>query len=173
MVTHDQEEAMTMSSRLAVMDVGRILQVGTPSEIYEYPGNRFIAGFIGAVNLFEGRVVSCEEELLVIQSDDAPGEIVMYHTNPLAVGTPDTVALRPEKIRVLDAPPRDDRNWVQGTVREIGYLGDVSIYHVGTRQNRTVQVQVTNRAQRTAGPLTWDDSVYLGWDNDAGVVLTA
>jgi putrescine transport system ATP-binding protein len=173
MVTHDQEEAMTMSSRLAVMDAGRILQVGTPSEIYEYPGSRFVAGFIGAVNLFEGRVISCEDELVTIQSDDAPGEIVMYHAHPLAVGTPVTVALRPEKLRVLEAPPRDDRNWIQGTVREIGYLGDVSIYHVGTDRNRTVQVQVTNRARRTAGPLTWDDSVVLGWDTDAGLVLTA
>jgi len=173
MVTHDQEEAMTMSSRLAVMDAGRILQVGTPSEIYEYPVSRFVAGFIGAVNLFEGRVVTAEEDRVVIQSDDTPGEIVMYHAHPLAIGTPVTVALRPEKLRVMDEPPSDDRNWIQGTVREIGYLGDVSIYHVGTDRNRTVQVQVTNRARRTAGPLTWDDSVFLGWDTDAGVVLTA
>lgn len=174
MVTHDQEEAMTMSTRLAIMDSGRILQVGTPAEVYEYPASRFVAEFIGAVNLFEGRVVGTEEEdLLVIQSEATGGDIVMYHASPLAVGTPVAVALRPEKIRVLDGPPRDDHNWVRGTVREIGYLGDVSIYHVGTEQGRTVQVQVTNRGRRTAGPLTWDDTVCLGWDNEAGVVLPA
>ena len=173
MVTHDQEEAMTMSSRLAVMNAGRILQLGTPSEIYEYPGSRFVAGFIGAVNLFEGRVASCEDERVVIHSDDTVNDMVMYHAHPLAIGTPVSVALRPEKLRVLESPPPDGHNWIQGTVREIAYLGDVSIYHVGTEQNRMVQVQVTNRARRTAGPLTWDDQVLLGWDTDAGVVLTA
>jgi putrescine transport system ATP-binding protein len=175
MVTHDQEEAMTMSTRIAVMDVGRILQVGTPSEVYEYPGSRFVAEFIGAVNLFEGRVVGSEEEaeLVIVQSDFAPGDIAMYHAQPLAIGTPVAVALRPEKIRVLEGPPADGRNWVRGTVREIGYLGDVSIYHVGTEQGMTVQVQVTNRGRRTAGPLTWDDTVVLGWDDEAGVVLPA
>lgn len=164
---------MTMSSRLAVMNAGRILQLGTPSEIYEYPGSRFVAGFIGAVNLFEGRVASCEDERVVIHSDDTVNDMVMYHAHPLAIGTPVSVALRPEKLRVLESPPPDGHNWIQGTVREIAYLGDVSIYHVGTEQNRMVQVQVTNRARRTAGPLTWDDQVLLGWDTDAGVVLTA
>lgn len=166
---------MTMSTRIAVMDVGRILQVGTPSEVYEYPGSRFVAEFIGAANLFEGRVVGSEEEaeLVIVQSDAAPGDIAMYHAQPLAIGTPVAVALRPEKIRVLDAPPADGRNWVSGKVREIGYLGDVSIYHVGTEQGMTVQVQVTNRGRRTAGPLTWDDTVVLGWDDEAGVVLPA
>lgn len=173
MVTHDQEEAMTMSSRLAVMDAGRILQIGTPSEIYEYPGNRFVAEFIGAVNLFEGRVAGSEGDLLIIQSDAAPGEIVLYHAHPLTIGTPVAVALRPEKLRVLNGPPADDRNWVRGQVREIGYLGDVSVYHVGSEQGMTVQVQVTNRARRTAGPLTWDDTVCLGWDTESGVVIPA
>ncbi|MFW5453122.1 ABC transporter ATP-binding protein [Thioalkalivibrio sulfidiphilus] len=173
MVTHDQEEAMTMSTRLAIMDAGRILQVGTPGEIYEYPGSRFVAEFIGAANVFEGRVVEAQDELLVIQSDATGGEIAMYHAQPLTVGTPVSVALRPEKLRVVEAPPADGRNWVRGRVREIGYLGDVSIYHVATEQGQTVQVQVTNRARRTAGPLTWDDTVCLAWDTEAGVVLTA
>ena len=171
MVTHDQEEAMTMSSRLAVMDAGRILQVGTPSEIYEYPGSRFVAEFIGAVNLFEGRVVGSEDDRVIIQADATAGDIVLYHAHPLAIGTPVAVALRPEKLRLLEGPPPDDRNWVRGKVREIGYLGDVSVYHVGTEQGMTIQVQVTNRARRTAGPLTWDDTVHLGWDYEAGVVL--
>jgi len=171
MVTHDQEEAMTMSSRLAVMDAGRILQVGTPSEIYEYPGSRFVAEFIGAVNLLEGRVVGSEDDRVIIQTDAAAGDIVLYHAHPLAIGTPVAVALRPEKLRLLEGPPADDRNWVRGKVREIGYLGDVSVYHVGTEQGITIQVQVTNRARRTAGPLTWDDTVHLGWDSEAGVVL--
>jgi putrescine transport system ATP-binding protein len=173
MVTHDQEEAMTMSTRLAVMDAGRILQVGTPSEVYEYPANRFVAEFIGAANLFDGRVASTDGNRVTIQSEGAPSDIVMHHPQPLAIGTPVTVALRPEKIRLLDEPPQEDVNWIRGTVREIGYLGDVSIYHVGTEGGLTVQVQVTNRGRRTSGPLTWDDVVCLGWDADSGVVLPA
>ena len=181
MVTHDQEEAMTMSSRLAVMDAGRILQVGTPSEVYEYPANRFVAEFIGAVNLFEGRVAGIDEteETLLIHSEAVPGGLVIYHAQPLAIGTPVAVALRPEKIRVIEQPPEPSEapNCLQGIVREIAYLGDVSIYHVGTKNGMTVQVQVTNRMRHTAGPLntagplTWDDEVWLGWDTVAGVVL--
>ncbi|WP_006786835.1 ABC transporter ATP-binding protein [Thiorhodospira sibirica] len=174
MVTHDQEEAMTMSTRLAVMEAGRILQIGTPSEVYEYPASRFVAEFIGAANLFEGRVEGYDEaaELLTIHTEAAAQHITLYHPTPLAVGTPVAVALRPEKIHVAAQIPNPDTNWVRGTVKEIGYLGDVSIYHVRTEQGSTVQVQVTNLARRTAGPLTWDDEVLLAWDEDAGVVLT-
>ncbi|MDX9768390.1 MAG: polyamine ABC transporter ATP-binding protein [Ectothiorhodospiraceae bacterium] len=173
MVTHDQEEAMTMSTRIAVMDAGRILQVGTPGEIYEYPGNRFVAEFIGAVNVFEGRVAEPLEEQLIIQSPQADGELLMDHAAPLTVGTPVAVAIRPEKIRVIEQEPADGRNWVRGVVKEIGYLGDVSIYHVRTEHGKVVQVQVTNLARRTAPPLTWDQEVLLGWASDAGVVLPA
>jgi putrescine transport system ATP-binding protein len=171
MVTHDQEEAMTMSTRLAVMDAGRILQVGTPTEVYEYPANRPVAEFIGAVNLFEGRVAGAEDGRLVIHSPATPGELLMDHAQPLAAGTPVAIAIRPEKIHLLQEPPADGRNWVRGSVREIGYLGDVSIYHVETGPGRRVQVQVTNRSRQTFGPLTWDDEVCLGWRPESGVVL--
>lgn len=172
MVTHDQEEAMTMSSRLAIMEAGRILQVGTPSEVYEYPATRFVAEFIGAANIFEGRVAEmAADDLLCIHSEAVPHPLWLHHSQPLAIGTPVAVALRPEKIRVLDAPCTAQSNCLQGIVHEIAYLGDVSIYHVRTPSGMNVQVQVTNRTRHTAGPLTWDDSVWLGWDPQAGVVL--
>lgn len=174
MVTHDQEEAMTMSTRLAVMDAGRILQVGTPSEVYEYPGNRLVAEFIGATNLFDGRVSQwLGDNRIRVQTEVSEREMELQHTQPLAVGTPVTVALRPEKIRIVDFAPPESRNVLTGHVSEIAYLGDVSIYHVTVSSGHRVLVQMTNRRREAAGTLTWDDSVILEWDPGAGVVLTA
>jgi putrescine transport system ATP-binding protein len=174
MVTHDQEEAMTMSTRLAVMDSGRILQVGTPSEVYEYPGSRLVAEFIGATNLFDGRVSEwLGGNRVRIQTEVSEREIELQHAQPLAVGTPVTVALRPEKIRIVENVQPESRNVLTGRVSEIAYLGDVSIYHVTVASGHRVLVQMTNRRREAAGTLTWDDSVTLEWDPGAGLVLTA
>jgi putrescine transport system ATP-binding protein len=173
MVTHDQEEAMTMSTRVAVMEAGRILQVGTPASVYEYPAARFVAEFIGSVNVFEGRVLACEDEHVVIRSEDTGCALRVAHAQPLSAGTPVAVAVRPEKVRVLAEPLVVEHNQVRGVVAEIGYLGDVSIYHVRLSSGKLVQAQLTNLGRLTESPLTWDQEVYLTWEPASAVLLPA
>ena len=173
MVTHDQEEAMTMSTRIAVMDAGRLLQIGAPSDLYEYPANRFVAEFIGTANIFEGRVLASEGRTLAIHSNDACCDLRIDHGQPLAVGTPVAVAIRPEKMRLGEIPTDGSYNQVQGVVAEIGYLGDVSIYHVRLPSGRMVQIQLTNLERMNRAQLTWDQQVYLSWESSSGMVLTA
>jgi putrescine transport system ATP-binding protein len=181
-VTHDQEEAMTMSTRIAVMDRGRIAQVGTPTEIYEYPDSRFTARFIGQVNLFEGRVAESQPDHLLIHSDEAGCDLYINHGAAMPVGTAVCVAVRPEKIAVDKVPPPAGvtRNATRGRVREIAYLGDVSIYLVelsddaprGTPEGTMMRVTVPNVVRRSDLPVSWGDEVYLSWQPTAGVVLT-
>jgi putrescine transport system ATP-binding protein len=174
MVTHDQEEAMTMSSRIAVMDAGRIVQVSTPAALYEYPATRFVAEFIGAVNLFEGRISAQGDSTgtVRVQCDAFGGEIVARHADPLPVGTSVSVAVRPEKIDVHEQPPQAE-NVAVGKVSEIAYLGDVSIYQVTTANGAVIRVQETH-AQRSSEPhYDWDDTLYLSWDAASAVVLPA
>ncbi|CAO3404032.1 polyamine ABC transporter ATP-binding protein [Azospirillum sp. 11R-A] len=177
-VTHDQEEAMTMSSRIAVMNHGVIAQVGTPTEIYEYPHNRFVAEFIGSINMFDGRVVSTEGDQVLVASEEAGCELLIAHATPAPAGSPVSVAIRPEKIALSKEPPagaptgEGGRNTTTGIVREIAYLGDVSIYLVQLPTGKTVRVTAPNVTRRTEMPITWEDEVTLTWRPFAGVVLT-
>ena len=171
MVTHDQEEAMTVSSRIAVMEAGRIEQVGTPTSIYEYPASRHVAEFIGAVNTIEGRVVTQEGERLVIRSESLGCDLTMNHNQPLPEGTRVTVALRPEKLLASEQAPAADTNAVKGVITDVAYLGDVSIYLVRLPTGQQMRVQLTNIARLTQSPLTWDQEVYLSWVPDSGVVF--
>ena len=171
MVTHDQEEAMTMSTRMAVMNEGRIRQIGTPSELYEFPSNRFVAGFIGAVNQFEGRVIEQDGELLTIHSDTAHAELRVRTQQAVAPGTPVVVAVRPEKVRIVAEPLQAGENLLSGRVEEIAYLGDVSIYHVRVPGGALVEAQLTNRARRAAAPLTWGDQAWITWNSDDALAL--
>ncbi len=172
MVTHDQEEAMTMASRVAVMDAGRIVQVSTPAALYEYPANRFVAEFIGAVNLIEGRVAEQNGEDVRVSCPKLGHDIMARHRDPLPVGTEVSVAVRPEKIDVHEQPPLHLNNVTQGKVVEIAYLGDVSIYHVQTESGLVIRVQETH-IQRTSDPhYNWGDSLYLTWDASSAIVLT-
>ncbi len=170
MVTHDQEEAMTMSTRIAVMNEGRIRQVGTPTEVYEYPANRFVAGFIGALNQFEGRALEQEGGLLRVRVEGAGADLRVYCAQEVAPGTPVVVAVRPEKVAVTaQALPGD--NDLSGIVEEIAYLGDVSIYHVRVAGGVLVEAQLTNRARRGTAPLTWGDTAWLAWSADDALAL--
>ncbi|CAO3430681.1 ABC transporter ATP-binding protein [Azospirillum endophyticum] len=177
-VTHDQEEAMTMSSRIAVMNHGVIAQVGTPTEIYEYPHSRFVAEFIGSINMFDGRVVSSEGDQVLVASEEAGCELLIAHATPAPAGSPVSVAIRPEKIALSKEPVAgngsggDSRNQTTGIVREIAYLGDVSIYLVQLPTGKTVRVTAPNVTRRTEMPITWEDEVTLTWRPFAGVVLT-
>ncbi|HEY1075597.1 MAG TPA: ABC transporter ATP-binding protein, partial [Fontimonas sp.] len=172
MVTHDQEEAMTMSSRIAVMDAGRIAQLSTPAALYEYPASKFVAEFIGGINLFEGRVLAHDEAtgLAQVQCDKLGATLLARHADPIAVGTAVNVAVRPEKIDVHEQAPQAD-NVVSGKVRDIAYLGDVSIYHVQTAAGASVSVQETHVERSSAPHYEWDTSLWLSWPAAAAVVL--
>jgi len=172
MGTHDQEEAMPMSTRIAVMDAGRILQVATPATVYEFPADRFVVEFIGSVNMFEGRVAEPTQEGLLVRSADACCELWLQHAQPVAVGTPVVVALRPEKVQLSVEPLVPGPNRITGVVTEIGYLGDVSIYHVRLPNGKVVQAQVTNWERLTQSPVTWDQQVYLSWEPSSGIALS-
>ena len=172
-VTHDQEEAMTMSSRIALMQQGRVEQVDPPRHLYEFPATRYAADFIGLVNLFEGHVVDQVDDQVRIQSDELGGELLVHHSHPLVVGMSVTVALRPEKIQLLSARDAAKPNQLQGQIREIAYLGDVSIYHVELASGKRVQFTQSNVQALAEQPLTWDDQVILGWQANSCGVLTA
>ncbi|MEJ5207727.1 ABC transporter ATP-binding protein [Denitratimonas sp. CY0512] len=172
LVTHDQEEAMTMASRLAVMNAGMIEQVSTPAGLYEYPATRFVAEFIGSTNLIEGRIASQNEEAGTVQvyCDVLDAEIQARHADPLPVGTPVTISVRPEKIDVHEAPPQAD-NVAVGQVVEIAYLGDVSIYQVKTASGAVLRVQETHVERSSEPHYDWDDTLYLSWSAASAVVL--
>ncbi|MBR9970919.1 ABC transporter ATP-binding protein [Magnetospirillum sp. J10] len=169
MVTHDQEEAMTMSTRIAVMDAGRILQVGRPHEIYEYPTSRMVADFIGTANFFAGTVESAANGLVTFRA--AGIEAPLTVAGALAPGSAAAVMVRPEKILMGREAPAGAANSVSGMIKEIAYLGDVSIYHV--RLDSGVMIMVTNANLRhSAEPaVTWEDRVHLSWHPGNAVVL--
>jgi putrescine transport system ATP-binding protein len=168
-VTHDQEEAMTMSSRIAVMHEGRIRQVDIPSGIYEYPNCRFVAEFVGSINLFAGKVVDCEDGNVVIEGN-AGVQYRMRSSHPMATGLHVIVAVRPEKIRLIkdiaNAPNR-----IRGKVQDIAYLGDVSIFHFKLDSGQKVQMTLANTRPITDQTLTWGEEAVLEWDANGGVVL--
>ena len=174
MVTHDQEEAMTMSSRIAVMDAGRIVQVSTPAALYEYPSTRFVAEFIGGINLFEGRVLSqdLERGLVRVQCDDLESPILARHADFVPEGTAVSVAVRPEKIDVHESRPQAD-NVAVGKVRDIAYLGDVSIYQVETEAGAIVRVQETHVARSSEPHYDWGETLWLSGPASGAVVLTS
>jgi len=170
-VTHDQEEAMTMADRIAVMDHGRIIQVATPSEIYEQPNSRYVADFVGDVNIIEGKVAGLADG--VLQLETPHGRIEANFDGSLENGATAWFAIRPEKMRLsLKQPEASAANCVAGEVWDIAYLGDMSIYHIhlGDDLNlKSAQANVTRLIER---PITWEDKVWLSWDRDAGIVLT-
>jgi putrescine transport system ATP-binding protein len=171
-VTHDQQEAMTVADRIAVMDRGRLIQVATPQEIYERPNSRWVADFIGDVNLIEGRVLEVNASGTVVASDAAGRLHALSHADV----KPDDVvwvALRPEKVRIAHAPPSTEgENCVAGQVTDIGYLGDLSIYKVRLDNGTVMKTAVANVTRLLERPIGWDDRVWLSWAPEAAMVLT-
>jgi putrescine transport system ATP-binding protein len=170
-VTHDQEEAMTLASRIGVMNQGEIVQAGTPSEIYEFPSSKFVADFIGSVNIFEGKLLEDEPEYVRIGSPELGGTIYVSHGISAAPEATVWAAVRPEKIFMTTAPPEHTDNVVRGTVQDIAYLGDLSIYLVKLPTGKVVRVTQPNTS-RHAEAITWDQLVYLSWDSSSPVVVT-
>ncbi|AOJ01948.1 MULTISPECIES: ABC transporter ATP-binding protein [Burkholderia] len=173
MVTHDQEEAMTMASRLAVMSEGQIVQIGTPHEVYEYPNCRFSAEFIGSTNLFEGTTVEDEPDHVFIESPDLPCRLYVNHgiTGPL--GMPVTVSVRPERIALTRKPADGTYNWGHGVVTNVAYMGGYSLYHVKLDSGKTVIANVSSLAIADLDSPGWGDEIYVRWSAAAGVVLTS
>jgi putrescine transport system ATP-binding protein len=168
-VTHDREEAMTLADRIAVMDQGEIVQVATPAEIYEQPRSRFIADFIGDVNLIEGGLASIEPGRAVIES--AAGRLIAADPGEARAGRPICLAVRPEKVRISRERPADAANCLAGQVVDVGYLGDVSTYRVRLRSGVVMKATATNLTRLVQRPIGWDDQVWLSWPPDAGIVL--
>lgn len=172
-VTHDQEEAMTLSTRTAVMNEGKIIQVGEPQEIYEFPRNRFVADFIGSVNMFEGCVSKDNPDKVEIDSKEAGIKINVSHGVSCTINQKIWFAIRPEKLEISSKKPNKRKNIISGIVEDIAYLGGQSVYLVRLKTNKLVRVVRINRDRGTEAPITWDQTVYLTWGSTAGIVLTS
>ena len=173
-VTHDQEEAMTLATRIGVMNHGEIVQIGTPSDIYEYPGSRFVADFIGSVNMFEGRIIEDEPDYVRVASKELGATFHVGHGVSAAPDATVWVALRPEKIVLTrERPEGEGDNRVEGIVAEVAYRGDQSIYLVTLASGRQMRVTQPNTLRQGAGDrVRWDDRVWLSWDSSSPVVVT-
>ncbi|MDY1034943.1 ABC transporter ATP-binding protein [Stenotrophomonas sp. CFBP8980] len=173
MVTHDQEEAMTMATRVAVMDAGWIQQVGKPEDVYEQPANRFVAGFIGSVNSFEGVIDEDLPEYVTVRSPAFPAPIYIGHGITCYEGQPVAFAVRPEKIMIGKDEPEGHTNKAQGVIEDIAYFGSHSVYHVRLPSGARVMANFANSQRWASDGLTWGDEVWVHWRDNDGVVLTS
>jgi putrescine transport system ATP-binding protein len=171
-VTHDQEEAMTMADRIAILDKGEVVQVATPAEIYEAPGSRFVADFVGTVNLIEGEMRGRENG--VARIEDGRGLTILTEDDgDAAAGDRVWFAIRPEKLKVSAAKPdTTDSNAAEGEIYDIAYLGDMTIFHIRLDDGRIVKASTMNSARVSDEMLTWHDRAWISFRPDAGVVLT-
>ncbi|MCZ8258075.1 MAG: polyamine ABC transporter ATP-binding protein [Polaromonas sp.] len=170
MVTHDQEEAMAMASRIAVMSHGRVLQVGTPKEIYEHPNCRFVADFIGNVNMFEGELTLDEADRCEVTTEQ--GVVNVGHGISGTLGMSVAIAVRPEKIHIAKTRPDVSVNLFTGKVREIAYFGSYNTFIVEMPNGRRLKITETNTTRHESSLITWEDAVFFWWDDSAPVVLT-
>lgn len=171
-VTHDQEEAMTVADRIAVMDHGKLVQVATPAEIYEQPNSRYVAEFVGDINIIEAVVTRVAPSGTELKADMLDAELQLTPRSEAKSGERVAVALRPEKIRIAKEPLSEvHANCAQGVVYDIAYLGDLSIYHVHLDNGFVLKAAKTNVSRQIEPPIEWDDRVNLSWTPDAGVLL--
>nr|WP_263619005.1 ABC transporter ATP-binding protein [Ruegeria profundi] len=170
-VTHDQEEAMTVASRVAVMDQGKLMQVATPDKIYESPNSVYVADFIGDVNIIEGRATANGDE--TYQVDWAEGQAPLTATSATGFSNGQTchLAIRPEKVTISVDRPADAINAVQGRVHDIAYLGNLSTYHVALPNGTIIKAQTANTRRISRRSFTWEDPVWLSWTATAAVLL--
>ena len=171
-VTHDQEEAMTMADRIAIMDKGQVMQVATPAEVYEAPISRFVADFVGNVNMLEGTVASRTGAGIVIKGASG-AEITVENAGDAEQGAEVAFAIRPEKIKVSSKRTADTTaNAMEGEVWDLAYLGDMTVYHIKLDDGQVVKASALNSARVTDDQLTWSDRAWISFAPDAGVVLT-
>jgi putrescine transport system ATP-binding protein len=172
-VTHDQEEAMTLADRIAVMDKGEVRQVGTPTEIYEYPVNRFVASFIGSISAFDARVASVSDGVASVEVPAFGATVMARAPEGIATGRAVTIALRPEKIAISRTRP-EGPNALEGVVQSLAYFGKDSLYRVALPSGEIVLVHAVNsrRAGEGGRVADWDDRVWLSFDPAAAILLT-
>jgi putrescine transport system ATP-binding protein len=171
-VTHDQDEAMALATRIAVMDRGKVVQVGTPAEIYEFPQSRFVADFVGTTNLFEGVIATCEPGLTTVTCQETGCDLLVDDVGRFTPGQRVWVALRPEKIRLSKQPAAESRaNQLRGTVHQLGYLGNRCTYQIKTASGKLVTVFSQNERRTSEWSIDWSDEVYVSWNADAAVLL--
>ncbi len=173
MVTHDQEEAMTMAHRVAIMNAGRIVQVGAPDEVYEQPVNRFVAEFIGSVNVIEGKIEEDEPDHVTIRSEVLPDSIWIGHGQTGYEGMAVAFALRPEKIGLSKERPEGVHNRFCAVIEDIAYFGSHSVYHLRLPSGFKLLAHTANARRWASEQFTWNDQVWVSWDDLAGVVLTS
>ena len=171
-VTHDQEEAMTVASRVAVMDHGKLVQVDTPSGIYEAPNSVYVADFIGDVNIIEGNAKPISDGIEIHYAEGV-APVRAQTSVPVSDGQRVSYAIRPEKIIVAAEPDTTRANHAKGTIIDIGYLGNISTYHVRLENGQMMSAAMTNSRRLARRDFTWEDEVWLSWTDTAGVVLTA
>ncbi len=171
-VTHDQDEAMALSTRIAVMNRGQVLQVGAPAEIYEFPQSRFVADFVGTTNFFAGTVCANGEGHVTVRCEEAGGDLLVDDIGRFTVGQQVWVAVRPEKVQVRKQPATEPGlNQLPGMVWELGYLGDRSTYRIKTATGKLVTVFAQNDQRTADWAIDWSDEVYISWRADAAIVL--
>ena len=169
-VTHDQEEAMTLSDRIAIMEQGQFVQVGSPNLIYENPRSKFVADFLGNINLLEATITEQDEKEITLDCAALGGELKFDQTERVDTSEM-TVALRPEKVMIeKNMPTNHEQSHVKGIVEDFGYFGNLSIYRVRTESGHVIQVSKQNR-DRVEQSIKWEDEVYLSWDNDSLMLL--
>ncbi len=169
-VTHDQEEAMTVASRVAVMDHGKLVQVDTPDVIYETPNSVYVADFIGDVNIIEGTAEANGDSVSLTWAEGQPA-LVGSANQPISKGASAAMAIRPEKIAISSEKPTDRTNVLQGKVLDIAYLGNISTYHVQLDNGTVIKAQIANTRRIARRNFTWEDPVWLSWTDTAGIVL--
>ncbi|MGA3157817.1 MAG: polyamine ABC transporter ATP-binding protein [Steroidobacteraceae bacterium] len=171
-VTHDQEEAMTLATRIGVMNRGEIVQIGTPRQIYEFPTSRFVADFIGSVNLFEGQLIEDEPDYVRVRCEELPVPVHIDHGLSAAPDARLWVAVRPEKVMLSSRQPESPDNWAHGIVKEIAYMGDLSIFLIELDGGRQIRVSQANSARKPEEVFGWEEGVYVSWDASSPVVGT-
>jgi putrescine transport system ATP-binding protein len=170
-VTHDQQEAMTLATRIGIMNEGELIQVGTPTEIYEFPTSRFVADFIGSINVFAGKISESGRDHTIIASEEAGADLFVDHGVSAPVGADVWAAVRPEKVHISRERPEAGQNCVTGVVKEVAYMGDFSIYLVGLRSGKTVRVTQPNLSRGNPERIYWDEEVFLHWTPASALVL--
>jgi putrescine transport system ATP-binding protein len=169
-VTHDQEQAMTLATRIGVMNQGQIAQIGAPRQIYEFPATRFVADFIGSVNLFDGRLIEDEPDYVRVQCADLPTSVLVDHGISAPPDAPLWVAVRPEKINLSRQAPTAADNWARGVIREIAYLGEMSVFLVRLESGREVRATLANNTRKREEHFGREMPVYLSWDASSPVI---
>ena len=173
MVTHDQEEAMTMAHRIAIMDSGRLRQIGKPDEIYEQPNCRYTAEFIGSVNLFEGKIVNDQKDFVDIGTPAMAHPIHVAHGVSGFEGMDVAFALRPEKIQISKQEPSAPYNKAHGIIEDIAYFGSHSVFHVRLDRGAKLLCNFVNQRRWDSENFTWGDAVWVSWGDLEGVVLSS